>query len=94
LRCQALDSKLRKWISDMEAVLKENMYAGNLIRKSQIPSYYVQRYGVTNLHRYQHPEGYRSCYTVSFVIGFGVCPTILDIKSHPEYEKIFGYGKR
>lgn len=78
----------------MEIVLRENRCAGDLIRKSQIPSYYVQQYGVNNLHRYQHPEGYRSCYTVSNIAGLGVCPTILDIRSHDEYEKIFGYRER
>lgn len=88
------NSKLRKWIEDMEAVLRENRCAGDLIRKSQIPAYYIERHGVNNLYRYQHPEGYRSCYTVSQKTGFGVCPTILDIRSHDEYGKMFGYKKR
>jgi len=94
LRSPELDTKLRRWIENMEAVLKENKYAGDLIRKNQIPSHYIQRYGVNNLYRYQHPEGYRSCYTITQVEGYGVCPTILDILSHDEYDRIFGYRKR
>jgi len=78
----------------MEKVLREHMYAGDLIKKNQIPSHYVQHYGVNNLYRYAHPEGYRSCYTVLYVDGMGVCPHILDILSHDEYERIFGYRKR
>ena len=88
------DDKLRRWIEDMEAVLLDNMFAGQLVKKKQIPSYYVRRYGVNNLFRYRHPEGYRSCYTILNVEGFGVCPIILDILSHEEYDRIFGYRKR
>ena len=78
----------------METVLKENMYAGQLVKKKQIPPHYIQRYGVNNLFRYAHPEGYRSCYTIFNVEGVGVCPHILDIMSHEEYDRIFGYRKR
>jgi hypothetical protein len=79
-------NKFSKWVGDMREVLRENMYAGELIRKSQIPKRYIDRYAVNNLYRYSHPEGFRSCYTI--VNG---CPYILDILSHPEYDKVFGY---
>lgn len=79
-------NKLSKWIEDMKAVLSENMYAGELIRKSQIPKQYIDRYCVNNLYRYSHPEGVRSCYTI-----LNGCPIILDIMSHAEYDKVFGY---
>lgn len=49
------DDKFLKWIEDMEKVLKENMFAGDQVKKDRIPSYYVQRYGVNNLFRYDHP---------------------------------------
>lgn len=88
------DSKLRKWVENMEAVLKEHMFAGELVKKKQIPSYYVQHYGVNNLYRYDHPEGYRSCYTIFNEKGVGLCPHILDIMSHGQYDKLFGYKKR
>ncbi len=70
----------------MADVLKENKFAGELIRKSQIPERYVRQHGVDNLYRYGHPEGYRSCYTI-----MDKCPHILDLMSHPEYDKVFGY---
>ena len=78
--------KITKWINNMKEVLKENMYAGELIRKSQIPRQYHNRYNVNNLYRYSHPEGFRSCYTI-----LNGCPYILDIMSHPEYDLVFGY---
>lgn len=80
------DSKFVKWINDMKEVLKENRQAGQLIEKKKIPKFYIKKYGVTNLVRYRHPEGYRSCYTI-----IHNCPHILDLLSHKEYEEIFGY---
>jgi hypothetical protein len=88
------NSKFRRRIQDMEAVLKENMLAGELVSKKQIPPHYIQRYGVNNLYRYAHPEGYRSCYTIFHEEGIGVCPHVLDLLSHEEYDRIFGYRKR
>ena len=86
LRKLGPESKISIWINNMTAVLRENMYAGELIRKSQIPKQYIDCYAVNNLYRYSHPEGFRSCYTI--VNG---CPYILDSMSHPEYDKVFGY---
>jgi len=80
------DHKFAKWIWSMADVLKENKFAGELIRKSQIPRIYVERFSVNNLYRYSHPEGYRSCYTI-----LNECPIILDLMSHAEYDKVFGY---
>ncbi len=75
----------------METVLKENMFAGEPIRKDQIPSKYVRKLGLTNLFRYDHPEGYRSLYSLIQKEGIGVCPLILELVSHAEYDKLFGY---
>ena len=86
LQALGTDHKFSKWIRDMKLVLKEHMFSGELIKKNQIPQYYIDKHGVNNLYRYRHPEGYRSCYTI--VNG---CPYILDIMSHSEYDKIFGY---
>ena len=83
--------KVKRWIDEMGDVLKGNMLAGNAIQKSRIPKHYVQEYGVNNLYRYQHAEGYRSCYTLKKVDDVGVCPVIFDIMSHPEYDRMFGY---
>jgi len=80
------DHKFAKWVNDMADVLKENKFAGDLVEKSKIPEFYKDKYGVNNLYRYSHPEGYRSCYTI-----LDRCPRILDLKSHAEYCKIFGY---
>ena len=88
-----LDSNHRfnRWVADMKSVLKENMFAGECIGKKRIPKHYARRYGVNNLYRYDHPEGFRSCYTLVMCEGLGVCPLIIDLKTHTDYDKIFGY---
>lgn len=83
--------EIKEWIDAMGDVLKSNMFAGDSIRKRQIPDYYINRFGVNNLYRYQHPEGFRSCYTLFNFENVGVCPVILDIMSHAEYDRRFGY---
>ncbi len=79
--------KFHKWLADMKVVLTEHKFSGELIKKNQIPSFYIERFGVNNLYRYSHPEGFRSCYTV-----INGCPYILDIMDHGEYDLRFGYG--
>ncbi len=75
--------KFRKWIDDMKLVLKENALAGNKIQKDRIPNYYVRKFGVHNLYRYGHPEGFRSCYTL-LNDGAGLSVVVLDLMNHTE----------
>jgi hypothetical protein len=79
------EHKIARWINEMKRVLSENMYAGDLIRKSQIPKQYIENYNVNNLYRYVTLKD-SACYTI--LNGY---PYILDIMSHPEYDKVFGY---
>lgn len=89
----SLDSKHkhRKWIDMMREALSENMLIGEKIRKNRIPKEYSRKYGLTNLYRYSHPEGYRSLYTIEFFDDDGLCPVILDFLSHKKYEKVFDF---
>lgn len=93
LRSLAPESRIRRWVEDMEAVLKEDMFAGESIPKRQILRFYIDQYGVNNLFRYTLPEAYRSCYTLLNMEGVGVCPLIIDLRSHEEYERIFRYRR-
>ena len=82
--------KFHKWIDDMKLVLKENAFAGDKIQKERIPSVYVRKHGIHNLYRYGHPEGYRYCYTC-LNDGSGFVVVVLDLLTHKEYERVFGY---
>jgi hypothetical protein len=79
--------KFHKWINDMESVLKGNMFAGHYIGKKEIPDHYRKRYGVNNLYHYNHPEGFRSCYSLLNFDGLGVCPLILHLKDHKAHSR-------
>lgn len=74
----------------MKLVLKANCFAGEKIQKDMIPAAYVKKYGIHNLYRYAHPEGYRSCYTC-LNNGKGYVVIVLDLMTHKEYERVFGY---
>jgi hypothetical protein len=85
------DHKFKRWINDMADDLLFDRHRGQAIEKRKIPSKYVELYGVNNLFRYAHPEGYRSCYTLLDMGNRKIHAWILDFLSHPEYEELFGY---
>lgn len=76
---------------DMEKVLAENRYAGEQVKKDRIPRRYFKKYGVNNLYRYHHPQGYRSTYTVLTLTKGVFLVVILDLLNHEEYDDLFGY---
>ena len=86
-----INHKHRRWINEMAENLLQNILVGERIKQSQIPRHYIEKYKISNLYRYAHPEGYRSTYTLAEFSEYGVCPVILDIMSHKEYERMFGY---
>ena len=84
------DHRFKKWLDNMFDLLLADRECGNKIQKDRIPDYYTRKYGVNNLYRYEHPENYRSCYTLVKREG-EICGLILDFMTHREYEKRFGY---
>lgn len=84
-------SYLRQIVDKALDVLKENMFAGQLIEKKKSPKIYVQKYGVTNLYKYNLDSSTRLTYTI---VGdeSGLAVVVLEILSHKEYEKRFGYS--
>ncbi len=72
--------------------LKENPFAGEQVQKSLIPSYYLKKYGITNLWRIDLSDYWRLVYTIQSneveIIDF-----VLNIVDHKKYDKIFGYNK-
>ena len=83
--------KLRWWI----ARLKEDLFAGDQIPKDRIPVRLATRSGLpsplTNAWRFELPLAYRGVYTVQSSPGVGTMVLILEILSHREYDRLFGY---
>lgn len=73
--------------------LKENMFAGETVRKRQIPKYYIKKFGINNLYRLKLDRKRRCCYTiVADREGFKVI--VLEVfPDHKSYNKRFSYRK-
>jgi hypothetical protein len=84
------DSYLRQIIDKALDILKENMFAGQLIEKREFPKSYVQKYGITNLYKYNLDKSKRLIYTLA-ADESGIAVVVLEILNHKEYEKRFGY---
>jgi len=84
------DSYLRRIVDKGLDLLKENMFAGERIEKNKFPKYYVQKYGINNLYKYNLDVATRLIYTL-VADEPGVAVVVLEVLSHKEYEKRFGY---
>jgi len=83
--------KLQWWI----ARLKQDVFAGDQIPKSRIPAELAARSGLpsplTNAWRFELPLAFRGVYSVQSAPGVGTMVLIVEILSHKEYDRLFGY---
>jgi len=84
------ESYLLKVVNEGLDVLKENMFAGERIEKKKFPKYYVQKYGVNNLYKFNLDSRTRLVYTL-VAEETGVAVVVLEILDHKKYEERFGY---
>jgi hypothetical protein len=70
--------------------LKGDMFAGQRIEKRKFPKYYVQKFGVNNLYKFNLDSRTRLIYTL-VADGSGVAVVVLEILDHKKYEERFGY---
>ena len=83
----------RKAIDRGIEALKENMFTGEMIRKSQIPKHYVSKFGVNNLFRLKLDRERRCCYTIA-ADREGLEVVVLEVfPDHKSYDRRFGYRK-
>lgn len=83
--------KLQWWITR----LKQDVFAGDQVPKDRIPPQLATRSGlpspIGNAWRFELPLAYRGVYTVQSAPGAGTVVLILEILSHKEYDRLFGY---
>ena len=84
------DLYFRQIVDEALDVLKENMFAGQLIEKKKFPKLYVVKYSITNLYKYNLDRSHRLTYTI-VADSSGATVVVLEIMTHKEYEKRFGY---
>lgn len=82
---------LKKHIDNAMDVLKSKPNAGNSIQRNHWPEKYIVEHDITNLFRYQLPDGYRLVYTIMSEDNEITC-VLLEVFNHTEYERRFGYS--
>ena len=84
------DKQLYKFIDRAIDDLKANPACGIKVTNDLWPKEYVQRYGITNLWKYDLPKAWRLVYTIE-TNEVKIVNIILEWFSHKEYEKRFKY---
>ncbi len=96
LNRQATESKtertILKAVNNKIELIKTNIHYGNPISKDKIPKEYKEKYGITNLFRVELPNYWRMLYSLTdSETKIEIIAFVLDIISHPIYDKKFGY---
>lgn len=85
--------QLLKSIKQKRDFIKSNPFYGDPIAKNLIPEEYKVKYRAINLFRVELSQFWRMLYTLKGdeieIVAF-----VLDIISHPNYDKKFGYRKK
>jgi len=82
--------QLKKHIDDAMDLLKLDPLRGNKIEKKLWPKRYIDEHGISNLLRYQLPEGYRMLYTIASTSKETIC-LLIEVLTHKGYDRLFGY---
>ena len=87
------NKRLKKNVEDMFDLLWDNYLLGVKVPKRQIPQYYVRKFGHRhNLYLRDLVDGWRMTYMLSSCsIHRGIRVDVIEVMSHPEYERRFGY---
>ena len=85
------NDEIKRWVNRAIDDLKDNAFCGIRIPKRLFPREYVQKYGITNLWKYDLPNGWRLVYSITTPDKIEIVTIILEWFSHPEYEKRFNY---
>ena len=84
------DKQLYNFIERAIKDLKKNPANCIKVPKKLWPKIYIQRYGITNLWKYDLPNGWRLVYTIK-TDEVMILSVILEWFDHKEYEKRFNY---
>ena len=85
------NNDIKKYIKRAMDDIKRNAFCGIPIPKRLIPKEYAQKYNVTNLWKYDLPDGWRLVYTITTPNKVEIISVILEWFDHPEYERRFRY---
>jgi|SRR3989344_2753497 len=84
------EKDLHKHIKQALDNLKGNAFSGIQIPKRLIPPIYISKYEISNLWKYDLPQGWRLLYAIGKE-GVEVISIILEWMDHKTYERRFKY---
>ena len=84
------EQELYKALNHALENLKRNAYSGIQIPKRLIPPIYISKYEISNLWKYDLPQGWRLLYAIGKE-GVEVISIILEWMDHKTYERRFKY---
>jgi len=84
------DKQLYEFIDRAIKDMKNNPICGIKIPKRLWPKVYIEKYGITNLWKYDLPNGWRLIYTIK-EDEITILNLILEWFDHKEYERRFKY---
>lgn len=84
------DREIFEFINRAKEDLLQDPLCGIRVPVRLIPKEYVQKYGITNLWKYNLPNAWRLLYTI---VGneLKIVSVILEWMDHKDYERRFGY---
>jgi len=82
--------QLYKFIDRAIDDLKQNPVCGIKVSKKLWPKTYIQKYEITNLYKYDLPNGWRLLYTIE-ADEITIMGIIIEWMNHKEYERKFKY---
>ena len=85
------DDEVKKCIKRAIEDIKQNAFCAIPIPKKLIPCEYIQKYNVTNLWKYDLPDGWRLVYTITTPNKIEIISVILEWFNHKAYERRFNY---
>lgn len=85
------NNEIKKHIKIAIEEIKQNAFCAIPIPKKLIPKIYIQKYGITNLWKYDLPDGWRLIYSITTPNKVEIVSIILEWFNHPDYERRFNY---
>ncbi|MFH1711050.1 MAG: hypothetical protein ABH840_01945 [Nanoarchaeota archaeon] len=84
-------NEIKKYIQRALEDLEQNAFSGIQIPKRVIPKIYIQKYNITNLWKYDLPDGWRLVYSITTPNKIEIISIILEWFNHHDYERRFNY---
>ena len=83
--------ELKKYLKRAIKDIQINAFCGIQIPKKLIPKEYIQKYGITNIWKYDLPDGWRLIYSITTPTKIQIVSIILEWFNHKGYERRFNY---